>query len=77
MKNHSEKHMKIVGQELEVKIKLGQLNPFKNAKMGQNCNCDELAGNKKISSISKYFLSVKHKTLQGLVIHWLVKNIFE
>lgn len=35
MKNYSEKHMKIMGQELEEKIKLGQLNPFKNAKTGQ------------------------------------------
>ena len=39
--------MKIMGQELEEKIKFWQLNPFKNAKMGQNCNCDELVGNKK------------------------------
>jgi hypothetical protein len=35
VKNQSEKHMKIMGQELGEKIKLGQLNPFKNAKTGQ------------------------------------------
>ena len=47
--------------------------------MQRRVNCDELVGDKKKkkSSISKYFLSVKYKTLQGLVTHWLVKNIFE